>query len=294
MIVDRERDDEQHPPIRYPTDFFNDDGIDTEADHVPASISSTIDKAARIRGASHLVVVAGHAIWAGCNATTWEEEQNWVLHEYQKGGGSVDAFFKHIVRGWVISLLFSGDPFSDVTLINYSVEIARADPSAILIFSGGITRASHPFQSEAQSYLQLAAKSGLLDSPKAAQSAKIPSEVHAFTEDYALDSFQNLLFAIARFHEVTLEDPRHRRRPAASDIVDVDEEEGAWPSKITVVGFEMKRKRFEDLHRKALRFPKGAFRYVGVDASSANARKEGWDGEVCSDTPLKLGFDLVY
>jgi hypothetical protein len=41
------------------------------------------------------------------------------------------------------------------------------------------------------------------------------------TEEYALDSYQNLLFAIARFHEVT----------------------GGWPRKITVVGYGMKRRR---------------------------------------------------
>jgi hypothetical protein len=41
------------------------------------------------------------------------------------------------------------------------------------------------------------------------------------TEEYALDSYQNLLFAIARFHEVT----------------------GGWPRRITVVGYGMKRRR---------------------------------------------------
>jgi hypothetical protein len=41
------------------------------------------------------------------------------------------------------------------------------------------------------------------------------------TEEYALDSYQNLLFAIARFKEVT----------------------GRRPFKITVVGYGMKRRR---------------------------------------------------
>ena len=65
----------------------------------------------------------------------------------------------------------------------------------------------------------------------------------ATTETYALDSYQNILFAIARFHEVT----------------------GRYPSQITVVGYEMKRRRFEELHRAAIRFPAQLFEYIGLD-----------------------------
>lgn len=132
-------------------------------------------------------------------------------------------------------------------------EIAVADPSAVLIFSGGVTRPSSPSQSEAQSYLRLALDSGLL-----------MNRTHiAFAEDYALDSFQNLLFSVARFHEVVSGPYR-------------------WPEKITVVGFEMKRRRFEELHRKAIRWPKSKFQYVGVDVVGEAARAEGWRGEVSS------------
>ena len=120
----------------------------------------------------------------------------------------------------------------------------------MLIFSGGVTRPSWPSQSEAQSYLRLALDSGLL---------KNRTNI-AFAEDYALDSFQNLLFSVARFHEV------------------VDR----WPEKITVVGFEMKRRRFEELHRKAIRWPTSKFQYVGVDVVGEAARAEGWKGEVSS------------
>jgi hypothetical protein len=121
----------------------------------------------------------------------------------------------------------------------------------VLIFSGGVTRPSSPSQSEAQSYLRLALDSGLL-----------MNRTHiAFAEDYALDSFQNLLFSVARFHEVVSGPYR-------------------WPEKITVVGFEMKRRRFEELHRKAIRWPSSKFRYVGVDVVDEAARAEGWKGEV--------------
>lgn len=65
----------------------------------------------------------------------------------------------------------------------------------------------------------------------------------ATTETYALDSYQNILFSIARFHEVT----------------------GRYPSQITVVGYQMKRRRFEELHRAAVRFPAQLFEYVGLE-----------------------------
>ncbi|KAF8513466.1 hypothetical protein JB92DRAFT_2721381, partial [Gautieria morchelliformis] len=66
---------------------------------------------------------------------------------------------------------------------------------------------------------------------------------HATSEEHALDSYQNLLFSIARFHEVT----------------------GSYPENITIIGFEMKRRCFEQLHICALRWPKDRFTYVGID-----------------------------
>lgn len=38
---------------------------------------------------------------------------------------------------------------------------------------------------------------------------------------------------------------------------------GSYPTKITIVGFDFKERRFEDLHMPSIRFPPEAFRYVG-------------------------------
>lgn len=38
---------------------------------------------------------------------------------------------------------------------------------------------------------------------------------------------------------------------------------GSYPTKITIVGYDFKARRFEDLHMPAIRFPPEAFRYVG-------------------------------
>lgn len=53
------------------------------------------------------------------------------------------------------------------------------------------------------------------------------------TEEFARDSHENLLFSICRFSEMT----------------------GNYPSKITVVGFEFKRQRFQDIHRYSIGYP---------------------------------------
>ena len=67
------------------------------------------------------------------------------------------------------------------------------------------------------------------------------------TEEYATDSFQNLLFSICRFYEIT----------------------GSYPQKITMVSFTFKRQRFEMLHASSIRWPLTNFHYVGVDPPSS-------------------------
>ena len=72
------------------------------------------------------------------------------------------------------------------------------------------------------------------------------------TEEYATDSFENLMFSICRFHDIT----------------------GSYPEKISLVSFTFKQQRFETLHANALQWPLSRFNYVGVDP------------------PLSTGFDL--
>lgn len=160
-------------------------------------------------------------------------------------------------------------------LVLRRVHLLSADPSAILIFSGGVTRQDHPIQSEAQSYLKLAIANNLLTN----NGDQLQLRSRAFTEDYALDSFQNLLFSIARFHELAVASGIPANSPSA------------WPTKITVVGFEMKKRRFVELHRRALLFPEDRFEYVGVDFVTPEAKERGWDGEV--NTPLPLIISII-
>ena len=54
------------------------------------------------------------------------------------------------------------------------------------------------------------------------------------------------MFSLCRFHEIT----------------------GHYPSKVTVVGFEFKRKRFEELHRRFLHLSPDQFEYIGLNPPS--------------------------
>lgn len=171
-----------------------------------------------------------------------------------------------------------------------SLELAREDRSSLLVFSGGQTR-SQAWTTEGESYLRLALELGQelpyfsvqgddeqisreafqpltaagalpTGAPLASGSEGVDrsldlSRLRVTTENFALDSFENLLFSIARFYEYT----------------------GAYPLKITVVGYEFKRKRFLELHAPALRWPTSRFlpggtrqfNYVGIDDESMTA-----------------------
>ncbi|KDR75304.1 hypothetical protein GALMADRAFT_249320 [Galerina marginata CBS 339.88] len=184
----------------------------------------TVDRPSSRKNINHLIMVPCHSIWKGTNS--WLEEKDWYLEPFQKGPNRVRAFYEHIAR---------------------SAELANGDPHSLLIFSGGQTKTISS-TTEAESYLRLAQTAGLLPSQN--------SDSRATTENYAMDSYQNLLFSIARFREFT----------------------GHFPSKITVVGYEFKRPRFTELHRKAVRWPKNKFSYIGVDPEHDNS-SNSVDGE---------------
>ena len=222
---------------------------------------ATIERPPTRNNLDHLIVVPCHGIWRGSNS--WLEDKDWFLESYQQGTGRVRAFYDHIARRYVVnftlvSLLTSSSKFA-------STELANEDPHSLLVFSGyewlalTLSRGLKFFNrgqtkllsdtTEAESYLRLA------------QAAKLLPDQLLFerstTENYALDSFQNLLFSIARFREFT----------------------GHFPSTITIVGYEFKRPRFTELHREALRWPRDKFNYVGVDPEDGH-RSDAVHGEV--------------
>lgn len=178
--------------------------------------------------AKHLIMVAGHSVTvSGHLKDAGSDEKDWFLLSYQKGQGLPQAIHAHIAAG---------------------IEEARKDPESLLIFSGGETRSVSGPQTEAQAYYHVADAMNLWPSGKRAS-----VRARTTTEEFATDSFENLIFSIARFREIT----------------------GAYPEKITVVSFSFKQRRFETLHAPALRWPADRFVYVGVNP------------------PASTGFDLA-
>lgn len=180
---------------------------------------------------NHLIIVAGHAIWLG--GSKYKKDIDWVLEPHQYG--QTGTFVAHIRQG---------------------AKLAAESPKSLLIFSGGETRYAAGARSESQSYTALFQ---LLEQ----EDPILGSLDRVTTEEFARDSFENLLFSIARFYEVT----------------------GRYPDKISVVGFLFKQERYSDIHCKAIKFPKSKFTYHGIDP-------DGLDGEDLSgeSTNAKLLF----
>ena len=165
---------------------------------------------------NNLILVAGHAIpW---RFDRLESDEGWFLKSFQANEG--DLYLEHVRRG---------------------VELAAAEDESMLLFAGGQTDAAAGPRSEGQGYWLAAEHHGWFGYPEVRQ--------RATTEEFSLDSFQNLLFGFCRYREVT----------------------GSYPEQVIAVGWKFKARRF-DLHREALRFPADRFRYEGVNDPPSLAR----------------------
>ncbi|XP_059630546.1 uncharacterized protein C57A10.07 [Cornus florida] len=176
----------------------------------------------------NLVMVAGHSIYTSSSCEKVDKENSWFLESYQKHPGQAATFVTHIQEG---------------------VEIAAKDDEALLLFSGGETRKDAGPRSEAQSYWVVAESKGWFGKQESVR-------WRALTEEHARDSFENLLFSVCRFRELT----------------------GIYPHNITVVSYDFKEERFAYLHRSAIGFPEARFFYSGTPASSTS-REAAMKGE---------------
>lgn len=176
----------------------------------------------------NLVMVAGHSIYTSSSCGKVGMEDSWFLESYQKHPGQAATFVAHIKEG---------------------VETVAEDDKALLLFSGGETRKDAGPRSEAQSYWTVAESEGWFGKQGNVR-------WRALTEEHARDSFENLLFSVCRFRELT----------------------GSYPRNITVVSYDFKEERFAHLHRSAIRFPEARFFYSGTPASPT-AKEAAMKGE---------------
>jgi hypothetical protein len=198
-------------------------------------------------GLRALVLVACHSVYTGTtfSAAAADDPSAWALLDYQKRApGQAASFLEHARLG---------------------VEAAAGDPEALLLFSGGATRASAGPRAEAAGYWLLAEAEGWFG--RAAVRAR------AFTEERARDSFENLLFGLCRFRELT----------------------GGYPERVVVVSYEFKRRRFAELHASALRWPPARLAFAGtpaLDAAAAEAGEAGATAAFAAD-PFGCAVELA-
>lgn len=155
------------------------------------------------------VIVAGHAICidpAGPFA-----ESNWILLPFQRN--EVPCYIGHIEAG---------------------VRAAAADPEALLVFSGGYSRAEAGPRSEAASYFWIADRLGWFGRPEV--------RARTITEEFARDSYENLLYSLCRVREFT----------------------GQFPGHVSFVSWQFKEERFQ-LHRESIRWQAARFTYIGAN-----------------------------
>jgi hypothetical protein len=170
----------------------------------------------------NLIIVAGHAIYVADNFDDPIKDDNWFLQSFQKGEPAF--YIEHILNG-----------------VNLAVE----DSKSLLVFSGGQTRFEAGPKSEALSYWMIADHFNWW--------YRTSVKLRTTTEEFARDSFENLLFGICRFYEAC----------------------GKYPTKVSVVSWAFKQKRF-NLHADAIRLDKLDFRGVNnpQDLESAKIGEE--------------------
>lgn len=208
--------------------FMYNEAFGSQFASVRASNQLFAERESPYKGLKSLVMVAGHAVYTSARCGKPEGEEAWYLEPYQKHPGQASSFVEHVRAG---------------------VEVASEDPESLLLFSGGETRQDAGPRSEAQSYWNVAEGKDWFGK-------RASVRWRTLTEEFARDSFENLLFSLCRFRELT----------------------GHYPSNLTVVSYDFKQPRFTDLHRHALRFPEPRFSFVGVPIPATN-RDGALEGE---------------
>ncbi|KAG7660726.1 uncharacterized protein J8A68_005688 [[Candida] subhashii] len=159
-----------------------------------------------------LIILPCHSIWKQGGQTLGVDQNEWHLADFQLEGQDHLVFRAQILD---------------------SLKLLQQDEDSYLIISGGATKKEAGPVSEALSYFQLA-QHFICDDTTLLDRINL--------EEFARDSFENVIFSLCRFYEIF----------------------GAYPENITVVGFEFKRGRFVLHHlEQALCFPKEKVTYIG-------------------------------
>lgn len=179
------------------------------------------------RHATTMIMLPCHAIYKGHGSGRGLSD--WHMESFQKEGNDHLSWIKQIQRC--------------VGLVRGA---ARKD--SIVVISGGKTKKIAGNVSESLSYLNLLLQNKemfmLLPHSGCCEDEQDEILGSIYLEEYAKDSFENLLYSICRFKEIT----------------------NRYPEKVVIVGYEFKRSRFVNLHAKAIDSQYyGEIEYLGID-----------------------------
>ena len=168
---------------------------------------------------TELVIVCCHATYTGDGSDTGEDQ--WVLQDFQRSNPDTgrpsehETYEAHILAGAL------------------AVEDRQ---QAMLMFSGGMTDKSTFTEAEGyEKVFKALASRGRVSGAYSSHRYEL--------ENWATDSFQNLLFSILRFRQVT----------------------GNYPRAVTVITHAFKEDRFLDLHAPAIKWPASRIRVQGLN-----------------------------
>ena len=228
----------------------------------------------------NLIIVPSHAVLLKLDATSMSpsspslpppspaqlaslyDESNWFLLDYQRG--QLATFLSHIDHALTLAaadprsiLVFSGGVtreqagyLSEGQSYYWAARMLCLHRIALLDAAGEganySTSTIHldPISESTRLLLQESLPSADLDASRLTRASferVLATSLHA--EDFARDSYENLLFSLARFRELS----------------------GNLPHHVTVIGLAIKMGRFSDLHRDAIGYPRSRFAYVGID-----------------------------
>ncbi|KAM7518720.1 hypothetical protein LguiB_017682 [Lonicera macranthoides] len=255
----------------------------------------------------NLVMVATHSVYTSTSCEEVDKEDSWFLLSYQKHPGQAATFVEHIRGGVEIAakddealLLFSGGetrkeagPRSEAQsywLVAESqgwfalktVLVSAYQPFELFLSIKNPTNFAH-YPIRPLSYPILHSYP-TADMPNASLLSFCNQEKvrgRALTEEHARDSFENLLFSLCRFRELTGKYPHNITvspsfLPAPNAATTGYIQQPANNTK--VVGYDFKEDRFVNLHRTAITFPATRFFYLGTPAT-LTSREAALKGE---------------
>ncbi|KAL2441365.1 hypothetical protein ABEF95_014286 [Exophiala dermatitidis] len=219
---------------------------------------------------THLIVVCCHGIYLGGVENQQVVNDNLKDEEFKRKNNFKSRHHHHHQydsdneANWLIEPFQKGETGTYIQHIEAGVRKLAEDDGAMLVFSGGATKVGKTGKSEGQGYLDVAIERNLFG----LETSPPTLRPRMFVDQFATDSYQNILFSIIQFPLFIREG--YNDPPGAGVLVSssttnaTDLPECLYPTKLTIISHRFKRSRFLDLHLPAMRWA-GQTTFIGID-----------------------------